>query len=227
MSSEQPRRARDGGAAGSPMGSTAAIIIAIVAVVAGFLILRQIRDDGGGSSSPGTGGGAVTTLPADSTVTTLDPSVTTIPVITTPPATTVPPIVTEGATAVVANASRVNGAAGVLTTALTGQKFTMAKALNATVKQEVSTVLYDASNPAALTVATSISTLMGGILVQPLPVPPQVEGGALPTGVTVLVMLGSDKASLTLEQMGTPGTTTIPGAVTTLPGVDATTTTTG
>jgi hypothetical protein len=223
MSSEQPRRPRDGGSAGSPMGSTAAIIIAIVAVVAGFLILRQIRDDDGGTASSGTGGATETTL-APGTETTLDPSQTVAPTIALPTTSTTPPIVTEGATAVVANASRVNGAAGVLTTALTGQKFLMSKGINATVKQEVSTVLYNPANPAALSVATSIATLMGGIVVSTLPEPPLVEGGALPTGVDVLVMLGSDKASLTLEQMGAPATTTIPGAATTLPGVETTTT---
>ncbi len=223
MSSEQPRRGRDGGSAGSPMGSTAAIIIAIVAVVAGFLILRQIRDDDSSTSTGGTGATASTAAPG--TETTLDPNLTVAPTVALPTSTTTPPIVTEGATAVVANASRVNGAAGVLTTALTGQKFLMSKGINATVKQEVSTVLYDETNPAALAVATSIATLMGGIVVSPLPSPPLVEGGALPQDVTVLVMLGSDKASLTLDQMGAPATTVAPGTATTLPAVDATTTT--
>ena len=51
MSSEQPRRGREGGSGASPIGSTAAIVIAVIAVVGGFLILRQINDDDDGGSS--------------------------------------------------------------------------------------------------------------------------------------------------------------------------------
>jgi sulfoxide reductase catalytic subunit YedY len=50
-------------------------------------------------------------------------------VTTVPPSTSFVPV-TEGATAVVANASTVNGAAGILTTALSGKGFTMAEATN-------------------------------------------------------------------------------------------------
>lgn len=205
MSSDQPRRSRDtAGSAGSPMGSTAAIVIAIVAVVAGFLILRQIRDDDGGSSVSVPD---ETTAPIDTSV--ADSSTTSAAVTST----TAPPMVMEGATVVVANASTVNGAAGVLTTALTGKGFTLAKATNATVKQEDSTVLYDPSDPEALAVATTVSTLMGNILVQEVPSPAPIDGGVLPEGVSVLVMLGSDKANLTLDAMGVT-TTTVAGATT-------------
>ena len=216
MSSDQPRRRESGGSPGSPMGSTAAIIIAIVAVVAGFLILRQIGDDDDGGSID-----SETTLPVEATVApTLDPSQTTAAPTTIPPVTTFVPV-TEGATAVVANASTVNGAAGILTTALSGKGFTMAEATNATVKQDASTVLYDSTDPEALAVATSIATLMGNIEVSELPAPPPVEGGAVADGVSIVVMLGNDKANLTLEAMGTPGTTlpgtTVPGETTTSP----------
>jgi hypothetical protein len=148
MSSDQPRRGRDTAAsAGSPMGSTAAIIIAIVAVVAGFLILRQIREDDGGTASVPD---ASTTVPLDTTpVSTLTPG-TTLPAVTT--TTQFVPVV-DGATVVVANASTVNGAAGVLTTALQGKGYTTAAATNATVKQEATTILYDATNTGALAVA--------------------------------------------------------------------------
>ena len=217
MSSEQPRRSRDtNGSAGSPMGSTAAIIIAIVAVVAGFLILRQIRSDDDSA--------AITTAPITTpavTESTLAPVVTPAPV--TAPPTSV--IVTTGATVMVANASRVDGAAGVLTTALTGQQFTMAKAGNSTVKQEVTTVLYDAANPEALAVASSISALMGNVVVEVMPAQPPLDGGVLPEGVTVLVLLGSDKANLTLPDMSAPATTVAVGTATTVPAVGETTTT--
>jgi hypothetical protein len=196
------------------MGSTAAIIIAIVAVVAGFLILRQIGDDDDGGSID-----SETTLPVEST---LAPTETLAPPTaapTIPPETTFVPV-TEGATAIVANASTVNGAAGILTTALSGKGFTMGEATNATVKQDTSTVLYDSTDPEALAVATSIATLMGGIEVSELPAPPPVEGGAVADGVSIVVMLGNDKANLTLDAMGTP-TTTLPG--TTVAPVTATT----
>lgn len=208
MSSDQPRRSRDTGSSGSPMGSTAAIVIAIVAVVAGFLILRQIRSDDNGTTAVSTPG-TVATQTTEAPVATLAP---TLPAETTP--TTIAPV-TEGATVVVANASTVNGAAGVLTTALTGKNFTMGKATNATAKQEVTTILYDASNANALPVATYLSSLMGNPVVSEVTSPAPIDGGLLPEGVHIIVMLGSDKANSTLEQMNAPTTTVAGGAVTT------------
>jgi hypothetical protein len=221
MSSDQPRRGRDNASsAGSPMGSTAAIIIAVVAVVAGFLILRQIRSDDGGTASVPDG---TTTVPLDST-----PASTVTPASTLPAVTTTTQFVptVDGATVVVANASTVNGAAGVLTTALQGKGFTTADATNATVKQEATTILYDATNSGALAVAQSLAVILGNPVVQEVPSPAPVEGGVLPEGASVIVMLGSDKANKTLDQMGAPATT-VPGAVdTTLPTVGGDTTTT-
>ncbi len=223
MSSDQPRRARDtAGSAGSPMGSTAAIVVAVVAVVAGFLILRQIRsDDGGTQSVPDA---TQTTVPLDTT-----PSSS---IITTPPlpavtSTTqfVPTV--DGAIVVVANASTVNGAAGVLTTALQGKNFSTAKAANATVKQEATTILYDPTNSGALAVAQSLAVILGNPVVQEVPSPAPIEGGVLLDGATVIVMLGSDKANKTLDQMGAPPTTVVGGATTVVPAVGGETTTSG
>lgn len=220
MSSDQPRRGRDTAAsAGSPMGSTAAIIIAIVAVVAGFLILRQIRDDDGGTASVPD---ATTTVPLDTTPGTTVAPGTTLPEVTT--TTQFVPVV-DGATVVVANASTVNGAAGVLTTALQGKGYTTVKATNATVKQDATTILYDVTNTGALAVANSLAVLLGGPIVQEVPSPAPIEGGVLPDGASVIVMLGSDKANKTLDQMGAP-TTTVAGVATTLPAVGGETTTT-
>jgi len=215
MSSEQPRRGRDtigAGSAGSPMGSTAAIVVAVVAVVAGFLILRQIRsDDGGAASVPVT----AATLPLDtSTGESTAPSVTAAPAVST--STSFVPTV-DGATVVVANASTVDGAAGRLSTALEGQGFTTAEPTNSTAKQEATTILYDPSNTGALAVAQSLGVLINVSIIQEVPSPAPVNGGVLPAGASVVVMLGSDKATLTLEQMATP--TTVSGAVTTLPAV--------
>ncbi len=174
MSSDQPRRRESSGSPGSPMGSTAAIIIAIVAVVAGFLILRSIGDDDddGGSLSDST-----TTV--ESTVASSVTSPTT-PASTTPPSTEFVPTV-DGATAVVANASTVDGAAGRLTTALLGKEFTMGQATNASLKLEASVVYYDPTDPEAQAVATSIAFYMGGIEVGTMPAPPPVDPASPPT----------------------------------------------
>lgn len=203
MSSDQPRRGRDtigAGSAGSPMGSTAAIVIAVVAVVAGFLILRQIRsDDGGDASVPAT----VATLSLDtSTASTATPAVT-VPVV---PVSTIFVPTVDGAIVVVANASTVDGAAGRLTTSLQGQGFTTADATNATAKQDATTILYDPSQAGALAVAQSLGVLINVSIIQEVPSPAPVNDGVLPDGASVVVMLGSDKATLTLEQMGTPTT---------------------
>jgi hypothetical protein len=202
------------------MGSTAAIVIAIVAVVAGFLILRQIRsDDGATATVPSVS----TTIPLDTSASsTLAPG-TTLPLVTT--TTQFVPVV-DGATVVVANASTVDGAAGRLTTALQGKGYTTVGASNATVKQDATTILYDVTNTGALPVAESLAVLLGGPIVQEVPSPAPIEGGVLPDGASVIVMLGSDKATQTLEQMGAP-TTTVAGAATTLPAVGAATTTVG
>jgi hypothetical protein len=211
MSNEQTRRSRESsGSGGAPMGSTAAIIIAIVAVVAGFLILREIRSDDSTAAVPDT-----------TVATTIDPALTTVsvPAETT---TTVPSMTYDGATAVVANASTVNGAAGVFTTALTGKGFTLAQATNASEKRADTVVYYVDGDTAALAVGTSIASLLGpGTSVQPMPTPPPVQDGALAQEVTVLVMLGSDKANSTLDQLAVATTTT--AATTTVPSLESTT----
>lgn len=224
MSSEQPRRA--GGSGGSPIGSTtAAIIIAVVAVVGGFFILKQINDDGGGSSDPtietgNNGTGTVTTLPPGETtpgaVVTLAPGATVAPESTLPAPTTPSAAVTTGATVVVANASTVDGEAGRFTIALKGEKFTTGKAVNANIKLPVSVVYYVANDAAAQAVATYLSSLLGNIAVEPLPSTAPVDGGALADGVTVVLMLGSDKAGKTFAEAGAPSTTlpATPGATT-------------
>jgi hypothetical protein len=201
MSSEQPLKERESGGSGaSPVGSTAAIIIAVLAVVGGFLILRSLRDDSGTAATETT------------TTTTVVVETTAAP--TTAPPTTIP-VVKEGATVVVANASGVNGAAGQLTTALEGDGYTMAKATNATAKTEVTTVHYNPANPNALAVATTLAATLGGAAVSEVPSVAPIEGGALPTGVDVLVMLGADKAGKTLAEMGSPATTVDPASGTT------------
>ena len=240
MSSEQPRRMREsGGSASSPIGSTAAIVIAVLSVIGGFLILREIHNSGG-TSSPASPGGITPTVPhtASSAVTntTVGPSV----VSTSAAPTSTVPKVTAGATVIVVNASITSGAAGVLTTALKGKGFTTAKATNidtATAKYDATKVFYDSSNAAALPVANYLSFILGGAPVEKMPSPVPVSGGKLPTGVTVVLMLGNDKANKTLDQMGgatgdttvattAAGATTVAGASTTVKKTTGATTTT-
>ena len=228
MSSEQPRRAREsGGSGGSPIGSPAAIIIAVIAVVGGFLILRQITDDddgGGGSSTtlPGISTG-ITEAPGDTSGITVAPGDTSGSTVAPPDSSiatsSTPPVTTSGATVVVVNASSVDGAAGRFTTALKGANFTTGAATNNTGADfPVSVVYYTGGDAAAQGVATYLSSLLGNIAVEPMPSPPPVEGGALDAGVTVLLMLGQDKADKTLAEAGAPATTTIPApGVTTAP----------
>ena len=198
MSTEQPPRGREaGGSGGAPVGSVAAIVIAVVAVVGGFLILGNIRSDDSAASVPET-----TAAPVTTPVPVIE---STLPPVTVP---TTPPQVFEGATVVVANASNVNGAAGRLSTALEGKGFTMSDPTNATSRLEASTIYYNAANPNALAVATTVSNLMGTVTVAEAPTPVPIEGGVLPEGVDVLVLLGSDKADKTLDAMGaTPAAT--------------------
>lgn len=203
MSSEQPVSDRESGGSGAaPIGSTAAIIIAVLAVVGGFLILRSLRDDSG-TAAPET-----TAAPTTVVATTAAP--------TTAPPTTLP-VVKEGASVVVANSSGVNGAAGQLTTALEGEGFTVAKATNGTTRTATTTVHYNPANPNALAVATTLAATIGGAAVSEVPSPAPIEGGALPTGVDVLVLLGSDKAGKPLSEMaaGSTATTVDPATATT------------
>ena len=186
----QPRRSARQGLGGSPVGSTLSIVLAVVAVVVGFLILNNITGDGGSSGSSGSAG-------VDVTTTTIDTGLTT----TTAASTTTTSLVTEGATVIVANASGVGGSAGRMTDTLALAGFTMGEPTNATSGQiEDSIVYYDPGIAAAQDVADSVAFVMGGVVVETVPTPPPVEGGSL-GDAGVLVMLGSNQADKTLEEM--------------------------
>ena len=86
------------------------------------------------------------------------------------------------------------------TLALAG--FTMGDPTNATSGQlEDSIVYYDPGIAAAQDVADSVAIVMGGMSVEPVPTPPPVDGGSL-GDAGVLVMLGTNQADKTLEEMG-------------------------
>lgn len=148
---------------------------------------------------------STTTLPAEEPDTiTLPPTTTSPPTTTTPPTTTVE-YVTQGATVVVANASRIDGAAGRLTERLANVGFTTTDATNgsdAAGDLEVSQIFYVPDDDAALAVANSLREAFGGgdIEVREVAVPAPTESGEL-GDATVLVMMGNDIADKTLEEL--------------------------
>ena len=96
---------------------------------------------------------------------------------------------------IVANASRVTGAAALLTQELGALGFHLANPTNGAGIEEqldVSKVYY---LPAGADVATSVGRVMGNILVTRMPVPVWITGGPAKLGdATVVVMLGKDIA---------------------------------
>ena len=133
-----------------------------------------------------------TTLPPTTTSTTTT-TTTTLPPTTT---TTTIPLITEGAVAIVANASNVNGAAAQLGQELAARGFHMADATNAAGVEERLAVSKVYFLPAGADVAASIARVMGGVSATRMPVPVSITGGPAALGeATVVVMLGSDLAN--------------------------------
>lgn len=189
----RPGRSGDGGA---PVSGALTIVLAVVAVVAGFLILRAITGgDDGGSTLPSGPGAATTAAETDETPL---PPPTTEPAPTT---TTEPPLVTDGAVVVVANANGINGSAGAMTEELGGAGFSMGSPTNATTGQLDSTVIYyDPDIDAAQAVAESVNRVLGDdSSISQVGTPPPVQAGELEGGV--LVLLGNDKAGVSLEEL--------------------------
>jgi hypothetical protein len=187
------------------MGSTVAIVVTAVAVILGFLILRQVNDSGD-STTPGV-----------ATSSTIDPAGTTTSIALNTTTTTLP-LVTTGTKVQVANASGVSGVARQMTTALSAEGFDMADPTNATVSPnlDVSKVIYNGTDTAALAVANSVATVLGGITVEQSASAPPVDGAAFAPGSGVILLLGNDLAGKTIAQINgaaTTGTTTPPTTV--------------
>ncbi len=205
-SGQIPRRSSRVGDGGAPVSGALAIVLAVVAVVAGFLILRSISDSGNQSADfPEPGAGAVTDGDGD------DASTTTLPgdsVPTLPTTTTTSPLVVDGASVVVANANGQSGSASAMSRAIeAGAGFTVVDPTNASSTIDVleeSVIYFDPATPAAEDVANSLGRVLGGVsLVAPLGDPAPTQDGTL-NGGQVLLMLGSDKANKTLEELA-PG----------------------
>ncbi len=127
---------------------------------------------------------------------------TAAPTTAAAPTTTTNPIVTKGGVVKVANCSGVNGAAGVLTGEFAALGFTTRDATNGVAQDsdlELSKIYVVAGSEA---VAKSVSRLMGGIEIVPMPTPVWITDAQVGLGdATVLVMLGHDLAGTTLADM--------------------------
>ena len=149
--------------------------------------------------------GAPTTPVTTSTTSTTTTSTTTTTTATTttlPPTTTTLPIITEGGIVKVANSSGVDGAAGRLTDELAALGFETRRATNGAGPDDDLAVSKIYVRPGAEPVAESISRLMGGLEVLPMPTPAWISGGtANLADANVLVMLGHDLADKRLADM--------------------------
>jgi hypothetical protein len=188
---------------------------ALLAVTASFVL--ALAACGGGDDDADT-----TTIPSTSTtlaapvVTDPEPIVT-VPPVTTPPASPVQ-YVTEGASVMVVNASRIDGAAGRLSERLAAVEFTVVDPGNYTLGQlDVSKIYFDPANAEAQAVAESLKAAFGGgsIEVLELPSPPPTDSGEV-NGAGVLVAMGNDIADKTLDELQgiTPPPTSAPDTAT-------------
>ena len=152
------------------------------------------------NAQPTTTATSSTTAPT-TTSTTSTTTTTTTTTSTVPPTTTEPPV-TQGAIVKVANASGVDGAAAQLTDEFTALGFTTRDGTNAAgIDKDLKTSkIYAVTGTEA--VAASVSRLMNGIQVLPMPTPAWINGGTAGLGdATVLVMLGHDLAGIPLGDM--------------------------
>jgi hypothetical protein len=176
--SQNARRPRRGPSSrGASLNSTMSIVVAAVAVLLGFLILRDIGGDSGSLSTPSD-----------------EAPTETIATDTVPDETVTPSTLQLTAFKVqVANASKVSGSAGELTTQLQGRGFIVQPAVNSseiTPKQTATVVYFIAGSEDA---AALIATTLGGVATAAMPDPIPTESGAVGEA-TVLIMLGTDIA---------------------------------
>ena len=163
MSQNARRPRRGAGSNGSSLNSTMSIVVAAVAVLLGFLILRDI----GGSDSSSSD---VPVDPATSETVVTD----TVPVDVVVTETTLPLTAFK---VQIANASKVSGSAGDLTTQLQGRGFIVQPAINtdaATIKQTATVVYF---NPGSEGAAALVATTLGGVATAPMPTPIPTETG--------------------------------------------------
>jgi hypothetical protein len=185
-------------------------LLSIAAVAAGMLLLGACGDDDddddAATSSTSTAPEITTgSTSANPTTTSAATSVTTTATV---PSTVA--YVTEGASVMVTNASRVDGAAGRMSDRLAAVGFTTVEPGNYSLGTiEVTMIYQDPANPQAMAVAESLKAAFGGgdIQIVEMGAPPPVDGGDA-LGATVLVAMGNDIADKTLEELQGITTTT-------------------
>ncbi len=197
MSQEQRRPRREPVSRSSSINSTMSIVVAVVALLLGFLILRDIR--GGSTTAPAADGGETTTTVSD-----------TVPVESSVPVT----IPLTAFKIQVANASKVSGSAGQLTTELQGRGYIVQPAVNSseiTPKQTATVVYY---LPGSEGQAALVAAELGGVATAIMPAPIPTEGGKLGEA-SILILLGTDVAG---KPLASPvPTVPVTPVVTTLP----------
>lgn len=178
------------------------VLVAVLAVALGYFILNDVT--GGGNASP-----AIAPIVVEATTTI---PVETIPVETTP--TTLPYTAFK---IQVANASKVAGSAGQLTTELQSRGFIVQPALNSSeiTPKLNSTVVYFL--PGSEEAAAVVASALGGVATAAMPTPIPTETGALGEA-TILILLGTDLAGKPLPAAAPAApvattATTVAGAV--------------
>ena len=181
MNQDQRRPRRSPAPARPSLNSTTSVVVAVVAVILGFLILRDINGDNAST----TDGGGELTQPTDTVAPTDSAPVETAPVDTTIPLTNFK--------VQIANASKVPGSAGELTTALQGRGFIVQPATNASeiTPKQTQTVVYFI--PGSEVAAARVAQELGGVTTAAMPAPIPTESGELGEA-TVLILLGTDLA---------------------------------
>ena len=181
-------------------------MLSIAAVAATALLLGACGgdDDDDSSSSTTTEAPEITTAPTSAITQSTEPTTTAVPVPTTVA------YVTEGASVMVTNASRVDGAAGRMSDRLAAVGFTMVEPGNYSLGTIETTMIYqDPANPQAMAVAESLKAALGGgdITIVEMGSPPPVDGGDA-QGAGVLIAMGNDTADKTLDELQGITTTT-------------------
>ena len=187
--------------------------MSIAAVAAGILLLGACGDDDDDDSSTSS---STTEAAQITTATTSEITSATVAATTAPPVATTVAYVTEGASVMVTNASRIDGAAGRMSDRLAAVGFTMVEPGNYSLGTIETTMIYqDPANPQAMAVAESVKAALGGgdIQIVEMGAPPPVEGGDA-LGATVLVAMGNDTADKTLDELQGITTTTAASATT-------------
>lgn len=153
------------------------VLVAVLAVALGYFILNDVT----------SGGAAPTIAPIVVEATTTIP-IETIPVETTP--TTLPYTAFK---IQIANASKVAGSAGQLTTELQSRGFIVQPALNSSeiTPKLNSTVVYFL--PGSEEAAAVVAAALGGVATAAMPTPIPTETGGL-SEATILILLGTDLA---------------------------------